>query len=124
MNDRTSTLWPFVPDSSEQKGFLVLAVLFILWFFVFLIPDGCSGKTPDQPAVTRCQSMPRIDKDSAGRIEEIPGIGRSRAQRIVRFRRDDGPIRSFDQLREVDGIGPETVKTIRRHARLHPCDAD
>ncbi len=44
----------------------------------------------------------------------LPGIGSKRARLIVEHR----PYRDFDDLLEIDGIGPATVEKLRRHARL------
>jgi len=56
-----------------------------------------------------------IDLNSAGatELEQLPGIGPSRASAIVSFRERNGPIQYADDLTAIDGIGPSTVDAIR-----------
>lgn len=48
----------------------------------------------------------------------LPGIGRTLAQRIVAFRREQGPFRSSDELLAVHGIGPKLLSNIQPHLDL------
>lgn len=121
MSNRNRSLWPIVPDRMEQKGFLVLSIFFFVWLGVSVVIPHGKGRVD---SVSRCESMPRINEDPPGRIEEIPGIGMKRVRRIVAFRRESGPIQSFDELKAVSGIGSEIVEKIKRHARLRPCGSD
>lgn len=123
MRNGSRSLWPIMPDRTEQRGFLVLILLFCVWFGISGMV-GNFARSPEKQTVTRCESLPYVNNDPAGRIEEIPGIGIHRANRIVEYRRREGPFRSFDELRDVPGIGPDTVKRVERHARLRPCEHD
>lgn len=44
----------------------------------------------------------------------LPGIGPERAEAIVLERVRSGPFRDSDELVRVPGIGPETVRRLRR----------
>jgi len=46
-------------------------------------------------------------------IEELPGIGPTKAAAIVTYRGQHGPFTSVDQLDAVPGIGPSTLASIR-----------
>jgi competence protein ComEA len=48
----------------------------------------------------------------------LPRIGEVRAKRIVEYRRQHGRFRSVEQLQEIDGIGPKTVRRIKPFVRL------
>ena len=48
----------------------------------------------------------------------LPRIGEVRAKRIVEYRRQHGRFSSVEQLQEVDGIGPKTVRRIKPFVRL------
>ncbi len=53
----------------------------------------------------------RIDLNRAPLAElmALPGIGHVRAEAIILHRVRHGPFRRLEDLRSVDGIGPETV---------------
>lgn len=52
-----------------------------------------------------------LNKASATELAEgLNGIGQAKAEAIVAYRQTHGPFTSLDQLSEVKGIGPATVK--------------
>ena len=80
------------------------------------------GPLPDVSGEASDASMPLVDLNRAGapRLAELPGIGPTLAQRIVRQRLMHGPYATVGALTEVRGIGPETLQTLRPH--LKSCD--
>ncbi len=48
----------------------------------------------------------------------LPGIGETRAKAILKYRNDNGNFTSIEQLDNVEGIGPATIKLIRPFVRL------
>lgn len=78
------------------------------------LPDVAAGGTPGSRSGTQ------IDMNSAGapELERLPGIGPALAQRIIQYRRDNGPFRSFDDLEKVPGIGPSVRSRIESVARV------
>lgn len=46
-------------------------------------------------------------------LEAIAGIGPVKAAAIIRFREENGPFTSLEQVMEVSGVGPATFETIR-----------
>jgi competence protein ComEA len=69
------------------------------------------------PAETGTVTSPpnRLDLNtaSADELEQLPGIGPSRAAAIINFRDRNGLIKYADDLTAIDGIGPATVDAIR-----------
>jgi len=57
----------------------------------------------------------RIDVNTADWAEFtlLPGIGQTLAERIVAHRGQHGPFRTVDELANVKGIGPKTLRRIR-----------
>ncbi|MCU0662093.1 MAG: helix-hairpin-helix domain-containing protein [Myxococcota bacterium] len=53
-----------------------------------------------------------LNADSAQDLEELPGIGKKRAEAIVQERHRGGPFESPSQLERIKGIGPKTVEAI------------
>ena len=65
-----------------------------------------------------CEAVVNINTAGAEELERLPGIGEVLAQRIVEFRRLNGPFSSVDELKEVERIGPATVERIRECVTL------
>lgn len=51
--------------------------------------------------------------DAETLAKELEGVGETKAAKIVRFRTENGPFRSADDLVLVDGIGKVTVSKNR-----------
>lgn len=60
--------------------------------------------------------LARVDLNTAtpAELDSLKGIGPAKAQAIVEYRRQHGPFRSVDELQNVPGIGPATLKDLRR----------
>lgn len=68
-------------------------------------------------------SFGKLNLNTAGaeQLDELPGIGPSRAQAILELRqRLGGKFRSADQLLEVKGIGEKTLEKIRPLVTVEP----
>ncbi len=48
----------------------------------------------------------------------LPKIGEALARRIVAYREQHGPFQSIDQLQDVKGIGPKTLRHIQPFVRI------
>lgn len=55
---------------------------------------------------------------AAEELDRLPGVGPSRALRIVREREENGPFASVEDLTRVSGIGPASVERLRPHLRV------
>lgn len=57
-----------------------------------------------------------LNLNSADRhhLELLPGIGPVRAERIIAYRDKNGLFKEIDDLTEVYGIGPKTIRQIRK----------
>jgi len=54
-----------------------------------------------------------INHASAEELDTVPGIGPALAQRIVAFRKANGPFARVEDLTRVPGIGPKTLESMR-----------
>jgi len=59
-----------------------------------------------------------INTADATALEDLPGIGASKAAAILQHRIDNGPYASCDALDDVSGIGPSTVAGLRDCCRV------
>ena len=55
---------------------------------------------------------------AAEELDRLPGVGPSRALRIVREREESGPFTSVEDLARVSGIGPGSVERLRPYLRV------
>ena len=57
-------------------------------------------------------------------LAQLPGVGKTLAQRIIRARTDQGPFRNRQQLLDVPGIGPSTLARIEPYLSPFPTGDD
>ncbi len=54
-----------------------------------------------------------LNSATAAELATLERIGPAMAERIIRYREDNGPFKSIEQLQRVKGIGPKTFSRIR-----------
>jgi len=54
-----------------------------------------------------------LNRAEAWLLEALPGIGETLAQRIVDYRRQNGPFQNINELIKVEGIGTTTYEQIK-----------
>ena len=59
-----------------------------------------------------------INNANQEELESLKGIGPVRAKAIITYRTQNGPFGSIDDLNNVEGIGPGTIKKIRQDVIL------
>jgi competence protein ComEA len=64
------------------------------------------------PASTSAGCPVNINKADAAALQNLPGIGESKAAAIVQYRTDHGAFAACDGLDAVSGIGPSTLATL------------
>jgi len=74
-----------------------------------------SGCKFDIPEVGKAEEPQKVDINRAEvwLLESLPGIGQTLAQRIVDYRRENGPFRNTSELLKVAGIGTSTYQQIK-----------
>jgi competence protein ComEA len=55
-----------------------------------------------------------INTATQAELESLQGIGPAKAKAIVDHRKKNGPFKSADDLQNVNGIGPTTMKRLRK----------
>jgi len=61
------------------------------------------------------KSSERVDINTAtvDELIELPGVGPATAQKIVRFREENGPFQRVEDLLKVKGIGEKSFQKLR-----------
>ena len=65
------------------------------------------------PAGADAAEKVNINTASVKELQDLEGIGRGVAQRIVEYREKNGPFKRSEDLRKVDGVGPATFERNR-----------
>jgi competence protein ComEA len=55
----------------------------------------------------------RLNSATAPELEQLPGIGPVLAQKIIEYRDQYGPFQRFEDLLQVEGIGPAKLEGLR-----------
>lgn len=58
-----------------------------------------------------------LNTADAEELDELPGVGPATAEKIMEYRRINGPFGSVEELEEVSGIGPKTLQKIEPFAK-------
>ena len=56
-----------------------------------------------------------LNTATALELQQVPGIGPSTADKILKMRKSYGPFKSVDDLRAIKGIGPKRMEKMRKY---------
>ncbi|WP_462412279.1 helix-hairpin-helix domain-containing protein [Neobacillus sp. Marseille-QA0830] len=59
------------------------------------------------------QGKININKADASELENLPGIGPSKAAAIIEYRETNGPFKSAEDLKNISGIGDKTFEKLK-----------
>lgn len=85
-------------------GFLVAAATFVL---VASVATAAKKKLPLHPI--------NLNTATSAELQQVPGIGPSTAEKILKMRKSYGPFKSVDDLRAIKGIGPKRMEKMRKY---------
>lgn len=82
------------------------------------VPTDTSGATSTEAATTESSSTSNngkvnINTADASGLQQISGIGPSKAQKIIAYREQNGKFKSVEDLTNVSGIGEKTLASIK-----------
>lgn len=78
---------------------------------------GITASRMDAAALLSYQQPIALKTASAEDLELIPGIGSKSARALIEYRERAGPVQRIEQLIEVRGIGPETIKKLKHYLK-------
>jgi comEA protein len=59
-----------------------------------------------------------LNTATALELQQVPGIGPSTADKILKMRKSYGPFKSVDDLRAIKGIGPRRMEKMRKYVTV------
>lgn len=105
------------PPSRAAQTALGLFLVLLFGLLAFRGYGNGIGARPTERVAVAPTDLNRADR---AELEQVPGIGPGLARRIDDHRREKGPFRSVEELRQVKGIGPATFDKLRAFVRVEP----
>ncbi len=111
----------------KKQGIILLAVVEIAFlallvgFFLGRNVPGTPVQISDIPTTTTAPTAPtRININTADlqQLQELPGIGKELAARIIEYRTVKGPFSALSELTMVEGIGVEKLAGLMDYATV------
>lgn len=65
------------------------------------------------PAQQNQEEKINLNTATEAELQTISGIGAKKAQEIIRFRDEQGPFKTVEELKNVSGIGEKTVERLK-----------
>lgn len=98
-----------------EKSLLLLTAVFLL--MLGLVSHRMAQPLPltklsAERSLTPAVQKVDINTATAEELCDLPGVGEVIAERIVTFRRENGPFSSLEELLLVEGIGEKTLEEI------------
>src|SRR5438552_591393 len=84
------------------------AILVALVMITAIAPVSRANKKPPLRPVN-------LNTATALELQEVPGIGPSTADKILKMRKSYGAFKSVDDLRAIKGIGPKRMEKMRKY---------
>lgn len=93
----------------------------VLFAFALILAVGFLAAGPSLHAAKQPPAHP-IDLNTATalQLEQLPGIGPSRASAIIAFREKSGPFKRIEDLLAVRGITKQRLEKIRPYVKITP----
>jgi len=86
---------------------------------VFLALAIYAAGTPGLAANKKPPLTPiNLNTATALELQQVPGIGPSTADKILKMRKSYGPFKSVDDLRAIKGIGPKRMEKMRKYVTV------
>ena len=90
-----------------QKIYKSIQLVVLTWFLMALFSSASLANNMDEKV--------NINQATANQLQQIDGIGKTIAGRIIEFRETYGPFKTIDEVKKVKGIGEKIFEKIKLH---------
>lgn len=77
------------------------------------MPQSLETLQESAPAQQNQEEKINLNRATEAELQTISGIGAKKAQEIIRFRDEQGPFKTVEELKNVPGIGEKTVERLK-----------
>lgn len=77
------------------------------------VPQSLETLQESAPAQQNQEEKINLNTATEAELQTISGIGAKKAQEIIRFRDEQGPFKTVEELKNVSGIGEKTVERLK-----------
>src|ERR1051326_6439443 len=102
----SKSLWHHQTAMHTRLAFLCVPLL-LAFASCCALPLTANKKPPLHPI--------NLNTATALELQQVPGIGPSTADKILKMRRSSGAFKSVDDLRAIKGIGPKRMEKMRKY---------
>ncbi|GLO66639.1 helix-hairpin-helix domain-containing protein [Oceanobacillus kimchii] len=85
---------------------------------IIAVPKQGDQDTNISADMDKANEKIRINYASVQEIEQLPGIGPSKAEAIFQYREENGLFRELEDLLNISGIGEKTVESLKDYIQI------
>jgi competence ComEA-like helix-hairpin-helix protein len=100
---------------AETIALLVLVFVFLVWIGIIVVRQRRAGRDihwvhgPTESA----RFLVDINRAELPELMLLPGVGPTKAERIIKWRQEHGPFRAIEDLRQAAGINAKELAALR-----------